>query len=310
MKVSVIVSIYNGEDVLPLTIPALLNQNYPHESTEIILVDDASTDETPSLLENREWKDRATVVRHTENRGRTATRNSGIDTATGDLLVFVDCDIEVGPEFLSLHVEQHRNSGIVGVLSNVRPREMKSSNKYHRYLFSGRRGAKLVGENHPLPFRYFIMTCASIKAYAVRKTGKFNEKLPGYGIDLEYAYRLWNNYPNGLFYSSGIVVFMHKAKDLHETLVDFREYGRRNVPIILSNFPELAPYVGADFVSSPPGSFSLRGLVGSLLINQVMSSLARMLLMLAPYPLSNHFVRYLMLSAAAMGYRESLKSRD
>ena len=308
MKVSVIVSCFNGADVLPITIPSLLNQDYPEDLTEMILVDDASTDETPSLLDNPEWLDRFTIIQHPENRGRTATRNSGIDAATGDLLILMDCDIEVKPTFISQHVERHGDKKTIGILSNVRPREMNSSDKYHRYLFFGRRGAQLVEENQPLPFRYFIMTCSSIKSSAVNDTGKFNEKLPGYGIDLEYAYRLWNHYPKGLFYSPEIVVYMHKLKTLNEALSDFRDYGRRNVPIILQEFPELAYCVGADFVSSADGQLSLKTTLGALLINSITTILAKMCLPLAPYPLSNVLIRFLMLSAAAMGYRQSLKN--
>lgn len=308
MKVSVLVSIYNGADILPITIPSLLNQNYPDDLTEIILVDDASTDDTPSILNNPEWMERFKTIRHPENRGRTATRNSGIDVASGDLFIFIDCDIEVGPTFISQHVDRHKDKNSIGILSNVQPREMNSKDKYHRYLFSGRRGAQLVGKHRPLPFKYFIMTCSSIKSSAVDHTGKFNENLPSYGIDLEYAYRLWNHYPNGLFYSPEIVVYMHKVKTLSETLFDFRNYGRRNVPVILQKFPELAPYVGADFVLSSDSHISLKTLAGTLLINSPMTAMAKKCLSVIPYPISNIVIRYLMLSAAVNGYRKSLKN--
>lgn len=306
MKVSVIVSIYNGADVLPVTIPRFLDQDYPRELTEIIMVDDASTDETPILLENKEWTDRATVIRHKENRGRAATRNSGINAATGDLLIFTDYDIEVGPRFIQEHASHYTDGRTVGVLSNVRPKEMNPHDKFHRYLFYGRKGAQRVGKGQPLPFKYFIMTCSSMKSSAMKATGRFNERLPGYGIDLEYAYRLWSKYPDGLFYDPDIIVYMHKTKSLKETVSDFRDYGRRNVPVILEEFPELAPYVGADFVRSPSGNFSLKSVAGSLLINKVGKTLAKLLFTLAPYPSSSFFIRYLMVSGLVTGYRESL----
>jgi len=308
MKVSVIVSIFNGDDVLPITIPPLLNQDYPQELTEIILVDDASTDNTSSLLNNPEWIDHFIIIHHPENRGRTATRNSGIDAATGDLFIFMDCDIEVKPTFISQHVDYHKKDNTIGILSNVRPKEMDSTNKYHRYLFSGKRGAQIVGKNQPLPFKYFIMTCTSIKSSAVHKTGKFNEKLPGYGIDLEYAFRLWNRYPKGLFFSPEIIVFMHKLKSLGEALLDFRDYGQNNVPVLLKEYPKLAPYVGADFVLLADGSISLKTVIGTLLINPIMAAVVKTCLPLTPFPLSNKCIRYLMLSSVVMGYRKSLKN--
>ena len=306
-KVSVIVPIYNGADVLPITVPPLLNQDYPRELTEIILVDDGSTDGTAKLLQNPQWKKRCKIVHHPENRGRAATRNSGIEVATGELLIFLDCDIEVEPDFISQHVALHRNDKITGVISHISTREPHSKDKYHRYIFFSKRGARVVGSGQPLPFNYFIIGCSSIKAHALSVAGRFNEELPAYGEDIDFAYRLWKTYPSGLIYSSKIIVYMHEVKTLDETLVDFREFGRYNVPIIVRDFPELAPYVGADFVVSPGGRKALKTVSGSLLINRAMASLARILLTLTPYPLSNQLIRYLLLSQVTTGYRESLK---
>ena len=68
MKVSVIVPVYNEADILPVTLPPLLNQDYPKEKTEIIFVDDASSDDTPRFLKSLEQKEFITVISHQENR--------------------------------------------------------------------------------------------------------------------------------------------------------------------------------------------------------------------------------------------------
>ena len=253
MKVSVIISVYNGADILSVTLPNLLNQDYPNNKIEIIIVDDASTDDTSRLLDSINQKEFITVISHSENRGRAATRNSGIKVASGELLILIDCDIEVESDFISRHVEYYKNENIIGLVSHLRTHDTKSKDKYHRYIFFGKRGASIVGGGKPIPFNYFIQTCTSVKADAINETGMYNEELPTYGIDLEYAYRLWKFFPKGLFYAENINVYMYNVHTLEEALSNYLQYGEYNVPIILKQFPELESYVAADFVKSING---------------------------------------------------------
>ena len=306
-KVSVIVSVYNGADILPITLPSLLNQDYSREKTEIIYVDDASSDDTHLLLEFPERKGSITVISHQKNRGRAVTRNSGIKTATGKLLIFLDCDIEVESDFISRHVEYHQNEHIIGVISNIRTRDTKSKDKYHKYIFLGKRGASIIGEDKPLPFNYFIIGCTSVKMSAVRRVGGFNVNLPVYGEDLDFAYRLWKNFPGGLFYSEKINVYMHKVNTLEEALFNFSQYGQYNVPIILEEFPDLAPYVASDFIKSMTGKFSWKVFFGTIFINRFVFQLVKWLLCITPFPLSNFLIRYLLAASVATGYRRHFK---
>jgi len=307
MKVSVIISVYNGADILSVTLPNLLNQDYPNNKIEIIIVDDASTDDTSRLLDSIKQKEFITVISHSENRGRAATRNSGIKAASGELLILIDCDIEVKSDFISRHVEYHKNENVTGVVSHLRTHDTKSKDKYHRYIFFGKRGASIVGGGKPIPFNYFIQTCTSLKADAINETGMYNEELPTYGIDLEYAYRLWKIFPNKLYYSEKIIVFMYKIKSLNEALLDFHQYGQYNVPIILKEYPELAPYMAADFVKSINGKLTWKIFIGSVVINRIIFLLARVILNITPFPLSNYLIRYLLATSTAMGYRKHLK---
>jgi len=307
VKVSIIVSVYNGADILPVTIPALLQQDYPQLLTEIICVDDASTDNTKTLLSSPDWQNKIKFIRHDRNKGRCATRNTGIKAATGDLLIFTDCEIEVQKDFISKHVAWHEKENVIGVVSNLKPKESENLDKYQRYIFFGKRGAKLIESGKPLPFKYFVMTCSSIKKRAIKKTGLFNESLSGYGIDLEYAYRLWQNHQKGLFFAPDIEVYMHKLKTLERAMEDFREYGEKNVPVILNKFPELAPYVGADFVSLRWRKDYFKRILGVLFINSFSIKIAKLKQKIFLYPISNLFTRYLLLASVASGYRTSLK---
>ena len=204
-------------------------------------------------------------------------------------------------------MEYHKNENVTGVVSHLRTHDTKSKDKYHRYIFFGKRGASIVGGGKPIPFNYFIQTCTSVKADAINETGMYNEELPTYGIDLEYAYRLWNFFPKGLFYAENINVYMYNVHTLEEALSNYLQYGEYNVPIILKQFPELESYVAADFVKSINGKLTWKIFMGSVLINRLIFLLARVILNITPFPLSNYLIRYLLATSTAMGYRKHLK---
>ena len=84
--VSVIIPVYNGAKYIAEAIESVCVQNY--EPFEIIVVDDGSTDDTPSVVQS--FKD----IRYMrqENNGCAAARNNGITESRGKLLAFLDAD--------------------------------------------------------------------------------------------------------------------------------------------------------------------------------------------------------------------------
>ena len=104
-KVSVIIPAYNAARYLPEAIDSVLTQTY--QDCEIILVDDGSTDDTAEVVSR--YGTRVTYVQQS-NQGVGAARNTGIDLARGDYLVFQDADdvllpgkLEVQASFLDQH---------------------------------------------------------------------------------------------------------------------------------------------------------------------------------------------------------------
>ena len=86
-KVSVIVPAYNRSDLTVRTIKSILAQRY--ENTEILVVDDGSTDDTATKLDQF---GRSIVYIYKKNGGACSARNLGIKNASGDYLAFLDCD--------------------------------------------------------------------------------------------------------------------------------------------------------------------------------------------------------------------------
>lgn len=89
--VSVLVAVYNSADYLDDCLESLLGQTYAH--LEIICIDDASTDNSRSILQRYQEKDaRVKVLRLDNNQGQAVARNRGLEMASGAWIATVDSD--------------------------------------------------------------------------------------------------------------------------------------------------------------------------------------------------------------------------
>lgn len=89
-KVSIIVPVYNVEKYLKRCVDSILAQTFT--DFELILVDDGSTDESGDICDKLKQLDNRILVVHKVNKGVSAARNTGIDMATGEFIMFVDSD--------------------------------------------------------------------------------------------------------------------------------------------------------------------------------------------------------------------------
>ena len=90
MLVSIIVPIYNGEVYLKDCLESILNQTY--KETEIILVDDGSTDASRKICDLYAQKYKNVISLYQENSGVSKARNLGLNCAKGEYIYFCDSD--------------------------------------------------------------------------------------------------------------------------------------------------------------------------------------------------------------------------
>ena len=98
MKVSVIVATYNCERYLSRAVRSLIDQSFPKDDYEIIVVDDGSTDHTERILES--FGDWIKVITLKEHKGLPYACNEGIRKALGRYIVRVDADDYVHEDLL------------------------------------------------------------------------------------------------------------------------------------------------------------------------------------------------------------------
>lgn len=88
--ISIIVPIYNAENSLEKTLNSIINQSY--SKTEIILINDGSTDNSKEIIKKFAREDNRVKTIHKDNEGVSIARNIGIANANGDYIMFVDAD--------------------------------------------------------------------------------------------------------------------------------------------------------------------------------------------------------------------------
>lgn len=100
IKLSIIVPIYGVEQYLRKCVDSLLAQDLPSSEYEVILVDDGGKDECPQICDEFAAANKHIRVIHRENGGLSAARNSGIEDAQGEYVMFVDSDDYIEPNVL------------------------------------------------------------------------------------------------------------------------------------------------------------------------------------------------------------------
>lgn len=107
--ISIVVPAYNKEPYIKQCMDSLVNQTL--KNIEIIVVDDASTDNTLQILRDYELRDsRVRVIAKEHNCGRHVARKTGVQSTSGDYVLFVDADDEIelkACEVLYSYVSSH-----------------------------------------------------------------------------------------------------------------------------------------------------------------------------------------------------------
>jgi glycosyltransferase involved in cell wall biosynthesis len=99
-KLSIAVPVYNERERVGQALKELLSTPLPVE-TEVIVVDDGSTDGTWEQLAQLPLPDQVRLIRHKENRGKGAALRTALEAATGDVFVPFDADLEYDPSDLA-----------------------------------------------------------------------------------------------------------------------------------------------------------------------------------------------------------------
>jgi glycosyltransferase involved in cell wall biosynthesis len=247
MEASLIIPTYNRVALLKKTLQSLSRLASPVDTFEVIVVDDGSDDETGDFVQSASFPFDLRFFRHQDNRFASAARNTGIRAAQGEVILFLDDDMEVVPEFLEEHLNYHRGPRQAAVMGNIRMHPGIIPTGMIRYLSS--RGVHKLKPGQGMPFRYWCSGNASLKRSIVLEAGLFDERIRCYGgEDLELAYRLQQRGDLSFHFASKAVSYHMHYRDFDEVCRLMFQYGRTSLAYLIEKHPELATTVRANLM--------------------------------------------------------------
>lgn len=227
--VSVVVPIYNGETDLPGLINCLLEQTYPVEQVEYLLVDNGSCDRTPQLLKEAVTQAKTAGItfkylQETDIQSAYAARNTGIRAAKGEILAFTDADCYPAKTWLENLVQGFQDNTVglcVGEITALPGNTWLEHYAERKKIMS--QEATLAHSFCP----YGQTANIAVRACAFEKIGLFRPRLTT-GGDADICWRLQRDGGWQLHYAKTAIVQHHHRTTLQELYKQWYRYGRSN----------------------------------------------------------------------------------
>ena len=170
--VSVVLPTYNCARFLPESVGAVLSQTYTHY--EVIVVDDGSTDNTKDVL--NPFMQKIRYIKLEQNKGLPVARNTGIQSARGKYVAFIDADDLWLPEKLQTDIEYFETHPEVSMVYskhiNIDEKGRVVNGSVKKQLPSGNVFTQLFSEQN-----FVIASSVVVRKNVFETTGLFDEQL-------------------------------------------------------------------------------------------------------------------------------------
>jgi len=239
-RVSVVVTCYNQEEYISEAIQSVVRQTRYEAISEIIVVDDGSTDDSETVI--RRWADRCGEIRYVyqENQGVSAARNAGIRRSSGDYIALLDGDDLWCEDRLELQLEETKKYPVVGLFyGDVYSFQETLNNKTRGYC------TQFEGDDEDvLPKLYLhggpILTPTTlIRADCFSQVGLFDCSL-WQGEDLDMWLRIAAKYPIH-HVGDPVALVRHGNESLSTNIDEKANYMLKDADKIADLYPELDP---------------------------------------------------------------------
>lgn len=256
MNVSLIVPTYNKDIRFLLTLQTLINQNYPPDKYEVVII---AKDPSQALTKAVESASKMIYIKLILQKGigRANARNEGIKQSSGEIIIFTDDDLLLKPDFISRHINFHQDKDVVVLgkifqiyLSYLERVELKEIfekldliAREDIYFKTVRKAFSF--KNNNIPWIGFGTNNTSVRKEILSKVGVFDEDFKEWGQDnIELAYRLHKQGYRFFYNPMACNYHLAHAKEKETLLRDIT----RNIDVFYEKYPEMPIRLYRDFI--------------------------------------------------------------
>jgi glycosyltransferase involved in cell wall biosynthesis len=236
--VSIIIPVRNGAGTISDTLAALRSQVGTPSNTEVIVVDNGSTDDTTQIVR------RFDVTLLSERKpGPSAARNRGLTYATGDIIACVDADTIPSRRWLGEMVAGFDDPAVmlVGGRTVCFPLDTPAEQYVAQ---SGLYDTERAISRNPFPFVPSLNM--AVRCCAALDVGGWAEDLVT-GEDVDFSYRVLIKHPNSIAYRPNAVLF-HRARSSDESLRRQAWAYGQGVAVLYHRYPTVARWNAAKAI--------------------------------------------------------------
>lgn len=219
MKISFIIPNYNGSNLLLKNLPKVIEEVKSYKDADIIVVDDASKDDSLSVLDKFDVK----VLRNEKNLGFSSTVNKGVDASSSDIVVLLNSDVYPEKGFINNIIKNFDDPNVFGVGAMDKSIENGKTVLRGRGIGQWRRGFLIhrkgeVNKNNTL---WVSGGSSAFRKSIWDKLGGLNTIYnPFYWEDIDLSYRALKSGYKLIFDSKSVVYHEHEKGSIKSNYKD------------------------------------------------------------------------------------------
>ncbi len=226
--ISVVIPVRNEEKFIGQTLQYLIQQDYPREKVEIIVVDGRSDDSTRQVIEDIAARDARIRLLDNPKRISSAARNIGVKAATGDIITFIDGHVYIDRDQLLRNTAILMNERKVSVLSRPQFLDTPDNGFFQKAVALARKSAF----GHGLDSTIYLeeeklvdptSSGASYKREVFERAGYFDESFDA-AEDVEFNFRV-SRAGFKSFTSPKLAVYYYPRNSLRGLFKQMTRYG-------------------------------------------------------------------------------------
>ena len=164
-KISVLMSVYNGEKFISESINSILNQTY--KNFEFLIVNDGSTDNSEKIIKS--FSDSRIIYLSKQNTGLTKSLNYGLKQAKGEYIARIDCDDYSLPNRLDIQIKKIQKNKQLGLVAS-RAIIFENNDKRSTPFYTEENIQEIIKNKNP-----FVHSSVLISKYYFKKINFYDE---------------------------------------------------------------------------------------------------------------------------------------